>query len=417
MRDWRKGGSALWRSPTFASIAVHGVSGLGFVVANLILARVLPAREYAFFTLGLALLNMGHPIAPAGIDGIVLRQEMPAGAGLLARVVATTSVVALTVGAIGALDYGLGLPLVAVVVLGTIGGGAMLVASARFQRRQRFAISLALKHSVNLAILLAALVVLTAGVQSAWLPLLLTTVGFVVPAIWGWYLLLQEPVPGVRDGRLPWNEALEIAAMNGSGLLLVQLDRLVIPHVLPLEDLATYGVLAAMVGSLFRVLQMGVGFSLLPRLAAAAGVAERRRLILAEARMVTALILVGSVGIWLVTPLAETWLLAGKYDLTGPLILASILAGVAKSLNAFSYSTAMALADQRELRLVNLFGWASVVVSILVATVAARWGLAGVVYAVGLGWLLRALTGLAITARHLKLPVPGRESDSDPAAA
>jgi len=36
--------------------------------------------------------------------------------------------------------------------------------------------------------------------------------------------------------------------------------------------------------------------------------------------------------------------------------------------------------------------------------VLARWGLAGVVYGVGLGWLLRALTGIGITLRHLHLP-------------
>ena len=60
------------------------------------------------------------------------------------------------------------------------------------------------------------------------------------------------------------------AGLNASGLLLIQLERLVIPHVLPLADLALYGVLGAIAGSLFRVLQMGVGFSLLPRLRAAA---------------------------------------------------------------------------------------------------------------------------------------------------
>ena len=65
--------------------------------------------------------------------------------------------------------------------------------------------------------------------------------------------------------------SLALAGLAASGLLLVQLERLVLPHLLPLSDLALYGVLGAIAGSLFRVLQMGVGFSLLPRLRAASG--------------------------------------------------------------------------------------------------------------------------------------------------
>jgi hypothetical protein len=34
----------------------------------------------------------------------------------------------------------------------------------------------------------------------------------------------------------------------------------------------------------------------------------------------------------------------------------------------------------------------------------ARWGLAGLIYGVGFGWLLRALTQFYYTLRHLNLP-------------
>jgi O-antigen/teichoic acid export membrane protein len=111
----------------------------------------------------------------------------------------------------------------------------------------------------------------------------------------------------------------------------------------------------------------------------------------------------GSIGIWLLTPVVERAFLAGKYHLTGALILAGIAARVAKSLNAFSNATVTALADQRELTVVNILGWVSAAVSVAAAVVLARWGLAGVGYGVGLGWLLRALTGIGITLRHLHL--------------
>ena len=54
---------------------------------------------------------------------------------------------------------------------------------------------------------------------------------------------------------IAWGEALAFAGVNTSGLLLSQLDRLIIPHVRPLEDLATFGVLGVIAGSLYRVLQ------------------------------------------------------------------------------------------------------------------------------------------------------------------
>ena len=96
----------------------------------------------------------------------------------------------------------------------------------------------------------------------------------------------------------PWSEALSFAGINASGLVLVQLDRLVIPHVLPLHDLATFGVLAAIAGSLFRVLSMGVGYSLVPRLRAAKTVLDRRHLVAHEAKLVSAIAVGGSVAIW-----------------------------------------------------------------------------------------------------------------------
>jgi Na+-driven multidrug efflux pump len=73
-------------------------------------------------------------------------------------------------------------------------------------------------------------------------------------------------------------------------------------------------------------------------------------------------------------------------------------------MNSFTKSTVTALATQAELSMVNVLGWASVAVAIPAAVFGARWGLAGVIYGVGFGWLLRALTAFYVTLRHLKLP-------------
>lgn len=395
----------LWYSPTLRTTVVYGAAGVGFAGANLILARVLPPVEYGIFTLVTALANLASSLAPVGLDGIVLRRHMVAGPGLLSRVMLVTTPVGLGFALVGALAYHLSPSLLAILVVSTIAGGAMVVASAQFQSDQRFGLSLALIQSPNVVLLLAAVVVVAVHGTEAWLPLLIATVGFIAAGLYGWQVLFRERHGKPQETHLiHWGEAFAFAGMQASGLVLIQLDRLVIPNVLPIQDLATFGVLAAIAGSLFRVLQMGVGYTLFPRLRAAMDVPARRRLIAHEAQLVGAIVLLGSAFIWVVTPLIERWFLAGKYHLAGSLVLAAIVAGIAKVLNSFSKATVSALGDARELTLVNLAGWASVGVAVPAAVFAARWGLVGVIYGVGLGWLLRALAAFYLTMRHLRFP-------------
>lgn len=395
----------LWRSPTLRTVAVLGLSGVGFAVANLILARVLPTAEYALLTLVVALVNVGYPLAPAGVDGMVNRRPLEAGPRLLRRTLRAIVPVGLVFAAIGLLAYDTAPAMAAMVLVSTMAGGALLVAAGQFQSEQRFGLSLTINQSPNIMLLLAALWVVLAGGHAAGPPLLVWTLGFVVTAVFGWSVLFRErhakPDRSIEFG---WSESVAIAGLAAAGLLLIQLERLLLPHLLPLEDLATYGVLAAIVGSLFRVLQMGVGYSLLPRLRAAPGVPERRRLIAKEMRLVLAVAVAGSAAIWMATPLVERWFLDGKYHLSATLILAALVTGVAKILNGFAQSAVSALADARELTMMSMLGWGAVAVAVLGAVAGARWGLPGVIYGVGLGWLLRALGALYLTARHLRLP-------------
>jgi O-antigen/teichoic acid export membrane protein len=384
---------------------VYGASGLGFSGANLILARVLPSAEYGLFTLAIALINLAYSLAPAGVDGIVNRHRVDTGPHLLRRTISASLIVALVFAVIAAVGYQMPLSILGILLISTVAGGVMTVAAAQFQSERRYGISLTVYQSPNLVMLVAALVVIACHSQQAWVPLVICTLGFIVAAMFGWWVLFRErAAKQFPVTQFAWGEALSFAGLNAAGLVLVQLDRLIIPHVLPLEDLATYGVLAAIAGSLFRVLQMGVGYTLLPRLRAAVSIPERRHLIAHEAKLVGAMAVGGSVGIWIVTPWIEHWLLHDKYHLAGSLILAAVISGMAKVMNSFTKSTVTALATQAELSMVNVLGWASVAVAIPAAVFGARWGLAGVMYGVGFGWLLRALTSFYMTLRHLKLP-------------
>ena len=111
---------------------------------------------------------------------------------------------------------------------------------------------------------------------------------------------------------VPWNEAFVLAGVSAAGMLFIQLERLVIPHRASVADLALFGVLGAIAGSLFRLLQMAVGFSLLPRLRSAVTVFERRALIARELRFAIVMAAVGTAAILVLTPLVERLVSRGQ---------------------------------------------------------------------------------------------------------
>jgi Na+-driven multidrug efflux pump len=116
--------------------------------------------------------------------------------------------------------------------------------------------------------------------------------------------------------------------------------------------------------------------------------------------------ILGALAVAVAVPLVTHFLLHGKYDLRPQLVLAVVISGIAKVLNAFAKALVAGLALPSEVNTVNLLGWLSVVVAIGAAAVGANWGLAGVIYGVGLGWLMRALVAFRICARHLRPPEP-----------
>jgi O-antigen/teichoic acid export membrane protein len=384
----------LWQSATLRTVGVYTASGFGFAGANLILARVLPAVEYGLVTLVIALVNLGFSLATLGLDGVVNRRHVEAGPDLLRRSAGAALVVGLGLAATGFLLYKLPLAIVLAIFVCTVAGGIMMVAAAKFQSEQRFGISLSLSQSPNLVLLVAALILVLA----------ILAAGFVVAAVIGWWLLRCGRWERISTAEFSWTEALSFAGLNAAGLILLQLDRLLIPHLLSVQDLATYGVLAAIAGSLFRMLSLGVGYTLVPQLRAADSVGERRRLISREARLVSVVLVAGVAALWLITPWIERWVLADKYHLSWALLLAAIISGMVRVTNAFTKSVVSALATTSELAWINVLGWGAVALAVVAAFGGARWGLAGVIYGVTMGGVMRALTALYFAVRHLRLP-------------
>jgi O-antigen/teichoic acid export membrane protein len=391
-------------SATMLSMVVYGGSGLAFAGANLLLARALPTEQFALLTLLVALNTLGYYLAPLGLDGVVMRGRVDLGWPLLRRAALVATGIGLATSAVASVAYGLSAPLAALLSCGTAAGGLMLVASARFQSEQRFAAALALVMSPNAVLLLGALATTATGWRTAALSFDLLTLGLVIAAAIGWALVLRERRSSAPAPAVPWREAFVLAGVSGAVMLFVQLERLVIPHVLTLDDLALFGVLGAIAGSLFRLLQMAVGFSLLPRLRAAATVLERRELVAGELRFALVISILGAAAILVLTPPIERLLLDGKYHLSIGLLVAALFSGIAKIAHAFARAVATALATPRELAFVNWAGWLSAALAIGAAVLGAPWGLTGVVYGIGLGWLAWAVISFTVVMHHLRLP-------------
>lgn len=395
-------GRALAASPAVRAGAAFTLTGVGFSVANLILARALPPADYGLVALVIGVLSVAAPVAPAGADLVLLRGLSESRRRLFLRGCATAAITAALVAAWAALAYHLTPALLGLVGAGTMAGGLATLSAAWFQRRSRFSVSLALAQSSNLLLLAAAVLTWAVGATRATLPLAVTVAGSALVAVVGWRLVVIDPPgpPGATPFR--WGDALSLVVFNSASLVFMQLERLIAPSVLTLADLALFGVAAALVGSPFRMLQSGVIFTLVPRLRAESTTQRRRALLVHELRLVALVMIAVAIAVVVAAPLLTRVLLRGKYELAPALVGAMLASGVAKVLTSFVSGTVTALAGTRQLSLLGVVSWISLATGILGAAAGARWGLTGLVYGATLGWGVRLLATAALALPYLR---------------
>lgn len=394
--------SRLWKSPSIRATAAFGSAGIGFAAGNILLARALPAQDYGRFALAVALVQISSQTGPAGIDGVINRRLLHAGRIVFSRSIATSALTAVAIAIIGSAVYGLAAPLLVSVLVGGAAASMGSLAGAHYQSKQRFGLSLGLSQSPNFGLLIAGMTAVFVGSGKSGTPMMVYTIACVVPAGYGWARILRERgdcPPGGDTFR--WSEALSFLGVKLAGTLLLQMDRLVIPRAISYGALARFGVFASVAGAPFRMLQSGVGFTMLPQLSASQSPQSRRRILWKEMGLILGISLVAGVVLFFATPWAVDVLLSGKYGVETSLVLALIVAGMVKVISSFFVTAAAALSSTRDLALLNGLGWVAVAVSAIAGLVGTRWGLTGLVYGVGSGWLLRACLGLAITLPYL----------------
>jgi O-antigen/teichoic acid export membrane protein len=387
--------------------ALFALNGVGFTGGNLLLAHALPRFDYAIVALWLAVYYLGKSLAPLGAEGVVNRRRIRPGWRLVRRTLLTSAVVATTTVIVGGLLYPLSSGHLLLLLVGVISGGLAAVAAAQYQARQRFLTAITISQGPNLMLLLAAGVEILLGTGGAYLPIVILALGQIGLCALGWTRLRKIAREEDEVGEpFAWSEALSFFAAAAAAAVFPQIERLVIPKVLTLSELASFAVLAALVISPYRMLQSGVGYTLFPRLRQAPDRRVRRRLLGEEVGTTLILAAGGGILVWYLAPWIVRLLLPGKYDLPGALVLAGIVAGVLKVLDSFGRATVSALGRTRELAAFGVASWGAVGVSLVGASIGARWGLPGLVYGTSAGWLARTAAGLWLGLPQMLGPEP-----------
>lgn len=391
-----------------AQVAVWiGAGGVALMAGNLVLAGVLSAEDFGRLTLVEAILSVGVGIGPLGHDSLVVRREIPERWGSVLRILSGSLVPAGLAGAVAYYFYGLGPVASVLVTAGCLGGTVGLLCAAFDRADVELNRAQAVSQLPFLAFALGGGIIWFTGDRS-WLNAGLAIAGgYALSGLVG-LLVFEIRRRGGRDRTSDeqgwaerWRKALTFLGIVASGFILNQVERLIIPRALGLEELAVFGVAATLVLGPYKLLQGGIGYALMPRLTSAEHTGRRRELIRRELRFAVGSSAALGLGSLLAVPFVVELLYGGKYGVGAGLVTAVALVGSLRAVYGAVAATLKALGDEGQLRRYNLTGWASIVVAVAGGFGLAWGGLVGVTLGVAVGWALRTLVVAIIARRSL----------------
>jgi O-antigen/teichoic acid export membrane protein len=395
------------KSPAVFSTVIFTVSGILFAVSNLILARFLPKTEYGIFLLFFTFVQLGIFMGPIGIEVIVNRHKLHPDLRLLYQVFITASIIGGFIVTIGGLIYNLKFGLLIVILISIVSGSGNRLAAAHCQSMQRFGLSLCFSQNQNIFLLIAALITMFFGLSHALIPCSIVGAGYMISASTSWvYLLYRRPKYSFYKQSILWREALTILTLNGAMLMMMHIERLAVPKVLSMETLATLGILMIVAGSPYRMLQLGVHFTILPRFRDAGSAKQRKKLLLKEGSTMLFTAIIASIAVWFLAPIIVKWFLSGKYYISQTLIMATIVIGFTKIFDAFASTAVTSVSSSRELGILSFSSWMALCISIAGVFIGARWDLLGVIYGVGIGWFLRVVISSILSIKYFRSSNP-----------
>ncbi len=404
--------SALLRSPALRAAAMLMAGGFGFAIANILLARVLASSEFGALSLFLALIQLGLTLGPFGLDLSINRHRLDASQELR-RWGLTTSIVSGIVITFAAWAlYGVERAMLACILVAAIASSFNRFGTAILQTQQRFGFSLFLGQVHNYVLLLAVPLLWWIGGEEALPIAMMIAISYLITSTLGWRASSKVRL---GTGAAPPLRNFVRESIAGFGILLAtqvlwQLERLVIPRTLSMEDLATFAVVAAIAGSPFRMLQIGVGHTLLPGLRACRSRHDVRGLMKHEGMIIFGATALSVLAVVIVTPWISDRFLMGRYDISAALLTAVIVTGLVKVINGFVSAIVQAFGSTRALAAFNVMTWAGLLAGVACAAYGARYGVVGVVYGVGVAWLAMTIAAAILAVVALRAWSPAAHS-------
>jgi O-antigen/teichoic acid export membrane protein len=390
-----------WRSPALRSAAILAAGGAGFALGNLLLARVLPEREYGAVSLLLSLIQVGAALGSLGLPTLVNRHSLAVTGRLFRYGMWLALFAALIIGTVALVSYQLP-SFIACVLAATVAAAALgRIAGAVMQSRQRFGTSLLLTQIHNWLLLASVPLVLLTDQRSAITVSVFILLCYLITTTIGWQSAARDRDPGTLSLRMLWSEGLSAAGFGLAFNIFLQLDRLVIGDVLSLQDVAAYSLVASLAGSPYRMLQVSAGHTLVPRLRAASSRKAAVKLLRHEALLMIGVGVLGAPVLFWLTP----WiidLVAGAAIDGGYMLTAAVIAvGFVRLWQGLAAAVVNAIGTPRELFVLSVLGWVGIAVAAALASFAARYGLNAVVLSLGAGWCVIALGATALAFKPI----------------
>lgn len=361
------------------------------------LAAALPPAQFGLLSLIMALMQFGLSCGPLGLDVVVKRHRPRITLTLLRSASQNAALVALAIAVAAGAFYHLD----ATAVLLLFGGGLLAagnnIVAGVYQSRGEMGWAMGLAQAPNYVLLLLAVAAWLLSARSA-VPILVGVVaGYLATNLLGWTHARKKQVGCIElESRQAFREALASVSIGLALQLLWQLERVAIPKLTSVDDLATYAALAAVVGAPFRATQIGVAFTLIHRLRSAPDAAAARAVLWHEILVAILLVTVSIAGVLIVAPLVFHHFLHDKYVISRPLMIVTLAVGVVRVAESFSTTAVTALGTALSLARVSAMGWMGLAVAIAGATSFSSHGLVGIVFGTLLGWLTLWTGGLLI---------------------
>lgn len=387
--------------------------GFGFALANILLARVLASSEFGALSLFLALVQLGLTLGPFGMDLSINRHRLDATPELRNSGAMTSLASGLIIAGAAWVLYGVEAGMLTCILIASIAASFNRFGTAILQTQQRFGFSLLLGQIHNYVLLLAVPVLWLMRRDDALPIAMMIATSYLITCVIGWRASRRVRL---GTGESPLLRSFVRESLAGFGILLAtqvlwQLERLVIPRTLSMEDLATFAVVAAIAGSPFRMLQIGAGHTLLPGLRACRRREDVRRLMKHEGAIIFGAAGASVLAVAIVTPWIAERFLMGRYDISAALIAAVILTGLLKVCNGFVGAIVQAFGSTAVLAKFNAMTWVGLLAGGASAAYGARYGVVGVVYGVGVAWLAMTLAAGILAIASLRAWSPCATND------